>query len=41
MRLGQLIEYNNRKSFFKNYAENEEGRLVADFFNFYKKLNMR
>ena len=41
MRLGQLIEYNKRIFFFKNYAENEEERLVTDLFLFFKKLNMR
>ena len=28
MKLGQLIEYNKRGTFFKNYAEHEAGRLV-------------
>ena len=37
MRLGQLIECNKSKFFFKNYAENEAGRLDADFFLFIKK----
>ena len=32
MELGQLIDYNKRNIFFKNYAENEAGRLVLDFF---------
>ena len=41
MRLGQLIEYNKRNFFFKNHAENEDERLVADLFLFFKKLNMR
>ena len=36
MKPGQLIESNNI-FFFKNYAENEIGRLVSDFFLFYKK----
>ena len=30
MKFGQLIEYNKRNIFFKNYAENEGRRLVAD-----------
>ena len=37
MKLGQLLEYNKRKIFFKNYAENEAGRLVPDIFLFFKK----
>ena len=42
MKLGQLIEYSKRIFFFKNYAENQAGRLVPDlFFNFLKKLNLR
>ena len=40
MKFGQLIEYNKRNIFFKNYAENEARRLVPDFFYFLKKLNM-
>ena len=32
MKFGQLIEYNKRNIFFKNYAENEGRRLVADLF---------
>ena len=36
MKLGQLIECNNKKIFVKNYAENEEWRLVPDFFVFFK-----
>ena len=36
MKLGQLIKCNNRKIFVKNYAENEEWRLVPDFFVFFK-----
>ena len=37
MKLGQLIEYNNRNIFFKNYAKNEAERLVLDLFLFSKK----
>ena len=37
MKLGQLIEYNKRGTFFKNYAENEAGRLVWDLFLFFWK----
>ena len=40
MKLGQLIEYNKR-FFFKNYAENEAGRLVLDLFLFLKKCLAR
>ena len=36
MKFGQLIEYNKRKIFFKNYAENEAGRLVPDLFLLFK-----
>ena len=35
MKFGQLIEY--LMLFFKNYAENEAGRLVPDLFLFFKK----
>ena len=35
MKFGHLIEYN--KMFFLNYAENEAGRLVPDFFLFSKQ----
>ena len=28
MKYGQLIEYIVKKNFFKNYAENEAGKLV-------------
>ena len=34
MKLGKLIEI----FFFKNYAENEEGRLVPDLFIFKKSV---
>ena len=37
MKFGQLIEYNKRNIFFKNYAENVERRLVPDIFLFFKK----
>ena len=37
MKPGQLIKYNKRNIFFfKNYAENEAGRLVPDLFLFFK-----
>ena len=36
MKFGQFVEY-NKIFFFKNYAENEAGRLVADLFLFIKK----
>ena len=38
IKFGQLIEYN---SFFKNYVENEAGRLVPGLFLFLKKLCIR
>ena len=34
----QLTEYNKKKIFFKNDAENEAGRLVPYLFFFLKKL---
>ena len=37
MKFGQLIEYNKRIFFFKNYADNEARRLVPDLFLFFKK----
>ena len=37
MKLGQLIEYNKRNIFFKNYAENEAGRLFPDLSLLFKK----
>ena len=37
MKFGQLVEHNNRNIFFRNYAENEAGRLLADLFLFFKK----
>ena len=30
VKVGQLIEYNKRNIFFKNYVENKAGRLVPD-----------
>ena len=41
MKFGQLIKQNNRILFFKNYAKNEEGRLVPDLFLHSKKVNTR
>ena len=32
MEFGQFIEYKKINIFFKNYAENEAGRLVQDLF---------
>ena len=37
MKFGQLIEYNEKNIFFKNYAENEARRIVLDLFLFFKK----
>ena len=37
MKLGQLIEYNKRNVFSKNYAKNEARRLVPDLFSCFKK----
>ena len=39
MKFGQLIEYDKRNLFFKNYAENEAGRLVPDLFLFFEKAS--
>ena len=36
MKLGQLIDYNKRNIFLKNYAENEAGWLVPYLFLFFK-----
>ena len=36
MGLGQLIDYKKRNIFFKNYAENNAGRLFPDSFLFFK-----
>ena len=40
MNLGQLIGYNKRNIFFKNYPEDAAGRLVLDLFLFLKNTNM-
>ena len=37
MKFGQVIEYNKKKIFFKNDAENEEGTTVLDLFLFFKR----
>ena len=37
MKFGQLIEYPREIFFFKNYAENEAGKLVSDRFLFFEK----
>ena len=37
MKFGQLIEHPKKIFFFKNYAENEAGKLVPDRFLFFKK----
>ena len=34
MKFGQLLEYNKKYFFFKNYAENEAGKLVPNLFIF-------
>ena len=36
MKFGQLIECKKSNFSFKNHAENEAGRLDADFFLFFK-----
>ena len=42
LKLGQLIEYNKRNIFLKNYAENEAGETSSrPVFIFIKKPNMR
>ena len=42
MKLRQLIEYNKRSIYFKNYAENEAGETSSKpLFIFLKKPNMR
>ena len=35
MKFGELLEYNKRIFFFKNYAENEARRLVPNLFLFF------
>ena len=38
MKIGQVIEHNNRNIFFfKSNSENEAGRLVPELFLFFKK----
>ena len=37
MKFGQVIEYNKRNSFFKNYAENKTWRSVPDLILFFRK----
>ena len=37
MKVGQSIEYNTEIFLFKNYAENETGRLVPELFLFFEK----
>ena len=41
MKLGQWIEYNKIIFFFKNYSENEAGRLVPGLFLFFKKAQYK
>ena len=41
IKFGQLTKHSKKKNFFKNYAENEAGRLAPDLFYFLKKHNMR
>ena len=36
MKFGQLTEYNKRKFFAKNHAQNEAERLVPDLLLFFK-----
>ena len=36
MKFGQLIKYNIRITFFKNYAENKAERLFLDLFLVFK-----
>ena len=38
---GQLIEYNKRKFFFKNHAQNEAGKLVPDLFMLFKNAKYK
>ena len=37
LKLGHLIDTTREIFFFKNYAENEAGRLFPDLFLFFKK----
>ena len=37
MKFGQLIEYNKRNTFLKNYAENEVGRVAPDLSLIFEK----
>ena len=37
MKFGQLIEYNKRNTFLKNYAENEVRRVAPDLSLFFEK----
>ena len=41
MKFGHLIGHPKRNIFFKNYAEDETGKLVPDLFYFLKKLCIR
>ena len=41
MKFGQFIEYNKRKIFFKNHAENMAGRLFPAAFLLSKKTLYR
>ena len=34
MKLGQLVDYDKKILFFKNYSENQAGRLAADLLFF-------
>ena len=36
MKLGQLVDYNKRNIYFKNYADNEAEKLIPDLFLFFK-----
>ena len=37
MKFGQSIDYNKKKFFLKNHAQNEAERLVQNLFLFFKK----
>ena len=41
MKLGQIVNITRGIFFFKNYAQNETGRLLPEILLFFKKLNMR